>query len=265
MALIAVVFIAKPTASLARNLLVANTTNTTTGTTNNATTKNYPQGYSGCYPRAPHAVKSAGVGTVPSECSTSKADKQDSLCYTPCKDGYSASTATTCSKDCDEDFSPSGFATCIRSAKSYGNGCRGNCRDGYKNTGCTCFRPAATRSRDWYSRGAGISMDCGNKSFSDGLCYKSCPSETHHVGPLCWSNVCPSDHQRCGVGLCTIDRGSCILYNSLVGSAAGLLIGSVAVCVLSGGLGCPAAAAGLEVGLDVAVAAGELHIKNHCD
>ena len=113
----------------------------------------------GCFPRAPHAVTTAGAGTVPSDCSTSKSDKQgaplrqteasiymhmpntgtipydtylyscthpahqyfkiihsathhptsDNLCYTPCKTGYSPSTATTCSKDCDVDFSPSGY------------------------------------------------------------------------------------------------------------------------------------------------------------
>ena len=33
----------------------------------------------------------------------------DNLCYTPCKTGYSPSTATTCSENCDVDFSPSGY------------------------------------------------------------------------------------------------------------------------------------------------------------
>ena len=137
--------------------------------------------------------------------------------------------------------------------------------DGYKNTGCTCFRPAATRSRDWYDRGVGIPQDCGSKSFSDGLCYKDCPANSHHVGPICWSNVCPPGHQRCGVGLCTIDQKSCDLYVSLVGSSVGIMVGSIAVCVLSGGAGCGAGALGLEVGIDLAVAAGELEVKNQCD
>ena len=42
------------------------------------------------------------------------------------------------------------------------------------------------------------------------------------------------------------------------------MIGSIAVCVLTGGAGCEVGAVGLELGVDLAIAAGSLHIDKHC-
>ena len=78
-----------------------------------------------------------------------------SLCYTPCKAGYSSDSGsvTTCSAHCDSGFRPSGVATCFRAADSYSKSClKKGCKDGYKDTGCTCFAPAATRNRHHYNR-----------------------------------------------------------------------------------------------------------------
>ncbi|RRB07308.1 hypothetical protein [Larkinella rosea] len=83
--------------------------------------------------------------------------------------------------------------------------CSPNCPTGFTDIGVSCTKPS-------YGRGAGtIPQSCsGGKENQAGLCYASCETGFHGVGPVCWANECPSVFPfKCAAG-CAKSSGECI-------------------------------------------------------
>ncbi len=72
--------------------------------------------------------------------------------------------------------------------------CSPDCPSGFPDIGVSCRKPS-------YGRGVAISRVCpGSDQWTPGgLCYPRCADGYNGVGPMCWSNTCPSSNpDRCG-------------------------------------------------------------------
>jgi C1A family cysteine protease len=106
---------------------------------------------------------SRGAG-VPMTCGDN--EQQDSgLCYPRCREGF----------------------------KGVGPVCWASCPAGYSDDGATCRKDAVIQPKPSQGRGVGTTPTvCGpNRELNAGLCYESCRTGFHGVGPVCWQN-CPT-------------------------------------------------------------------------
>lgn len=166
-----------------------------------------------------------GVGVPLSTCDANT-EKDGALCYPKCKAGYKG-VGPVCWQSCPSGYVDTG-AFCHVDKALTKNGswscpewysCRKVCPAGYTNAGLFCALTTPSNPSGWkgdgldlikdsYGRGAGGVLKCAaNEEQSGALCYPSCGSGYHGVGPVCWQN-CSADKVDCGVG-CARDKSSC--------------------------------------------------------
>ena len=247
-----------------------------------------------------------GAGVPVHTCSSGK-DKSGALCYPSCRDGYSGN-GPLCLTDCPSGyrndelycFKPDSYGRGVgtvpvtktscsknwscKTTSSCGSKedclglCYNSCRDGYYPAGCNVCSPRCPSGMDdigvscmkgSYGRGVGTPMKCGDdEEYQDGLCYKSCPSGAHGVGPLCYAPCPLSAPYRLGVQ-CFASKSardgilSAIVIGTVVAAVtlgvaaayASWTTAALAVAVLEGIEMAPLAG-DLAVALDVAAPAG---------
>jgi len=167
------------------------------------------------------------------------------LCYPTCKPGY-AGNGPVCWQTCPAGFNDTG-ADCLKPS-SYGRGagyviwdgdkcnrenpqgceksgalwyprckanfhavgccvCSPDCPNGMSDIGVSCAKAS-------YTRGAGQALAMGicrpglQKDPSGALCYPTCKTNYHMVGPVCWQNCPVQQPTDCGAG-CATDSKAC--------------------------------------------------------
>ncbi len=147
-----------------------------------------------------------GAGT-PLTCDAATQEKRAGLCYPKCRAGYESPVLfpTVCAMPCPAGYRDDGL-TCFRDAKiisannskcpwydkcglTVKKGCS-TCPSGFRNDGCTCRQDPNSIVKTRYDRGVGRVPDtCISGEEKSGLlCYPTCPSNFHGVGPMCMPN-----------------------------------------------------------------------------
>ena len=133
-----------------------------------------------------------GGGESVSTCESNE-DKDGSLCYPKCQEGYSG-VGPVCWQICKLGFRDSGVF-CIRDLDIYSKGCCcladgkccRNCRANYTDDGCTCRRAPVSYTKKSYGRGTGTGLKCKeNWELNGALCYPICQDGYSGSGPVCW-------------------------------------------------------------------------------
>jgi hypothetical protein len=132
-----------------------------------------------------------GVGMVPTDCGLGH-ESDTGLCYPVCNPGY----------------------------HGVGPICWGGCPADYHDDGATCRKDAVVTSKSSYGRGAGSSPNqCGTgNDYDTGLCYPTCRSGFHGVGPVCWGtcrNGYTDDGATCrrDAHIISADNSKCPAYD----------------------------------------------------
>lgn len=152
------------------------------------------------------------------------ADKERNglLCYPKCRPGFAGNgpvcwgvcpPSTTdigafCQKNpgAKSPNNPHECAAGYRAIPARGNFfCMAVCPDGWNDTGSGCTKPS-------YGRGAGEPLAMGTcgpglqKDPAGALCYPTCKTDFHMVGPVCWQNCTTQQPFECGVGCSTTQK-----------------------------------------------------------
>ena len=144
-------------------------------------------------------------------------DKDGSLCYPKCEEGYTG-LGPVCWEKCKPGYTDRG-AFCIIDLDIYNKGCCcaiddeccNNCNATYVDDGCTCRRPPKSYSKKSYGRGAGEPLGCKPGEELNGLlCYSKCNSTYTGEGPVCWQNCKSSYPSECGA-VCAVNSLNCII------------------------------------------------------
>ncbi len=159
-----------------------------------------------------------GAGEPLSVCDDDQ-DKSGALCYPKCRENYYG-VGPVCWETCKPDYTDIGLL-CTINPHAYGKGCCclsflgnknccSNCRTGYRDDGCTCFRDAKVYVKHSYGRTAGTPLKCRTGlERNGGLCYPKCRDGYHGVGPVCWANECKGAYEKqCGA-LCIDSNSTC--------------------------------------------------------
>jgi len=132
--------------------------------------------------------RGAGVGV--SYCNETTDDKDGSLCYPKCEDGF-VGNGPVCWEKCKPEFTDRGMYCNIDldiiskgCCCDFDDACCNICPKNYTDDGCTCRRPPKSYSKKYYGRGAGTVLSCKPDEELNGLlCYPLCRDGYGGNGP----------------------------------------------------------------------------------
>eukprot|EP00270_Netrium_digitus_P017295 TRINITY_DN631_c0_g1_i3.p1 TRINITY_DN631_c0_g1~~TRINITY_DN631_c0_g1_i3.p1 ORF type:complete len:225 (+),score=7.00 TRINITY_DN631_c0_g1_i3:78-752(+) len=129
-----------------------------------------------------------GIGTAVNTCPAGYGQREGSLCYIPCKAGYSV-TNGLCAENCPKSFTQNGL-NCIKPSKN------AVCPDGFGELPGACSRPS-------YSRGTPQKVQTcppWKDLTAYNLCYNKCPTTFDAYDNMCVQDACnqPGFGVQCG-------------------------------------------------------------------